>query len=197
MAEISRLSIALKVPGSPQLHPFQPNSVEYRYIASAVNIGLSILEQDRSILDETLNNLDILGHHPRMHWIGRLDQFPFRRQRFQLNAQRVRSMVAAGNGTSDAKRQRFRNFQFAFATVVVHELGGRMLITWLSKGRQGIPGIISAAIYDNGVSMEEAGPCLETRLFGGTTKFYRDPRQDDDQASTTNCQITRRPFDSV
>lgn len=50
MTDISGFSVARRAPGDLALHhePYQPNSLEYKCITSALDIGLSILEQDRS-----------------------------------------------------------------------------------------------------------------------------------------------------
>ena len=48
MAAISRFTIASRRGDGSDLQAYSPNSVEYTYVASAVNIGLAVLEQDRS-----------------------------------------------------------------------------------------------------------------------------------------------------
>ena len=81
--------------------------------------------------------------------------------------------------------QRFRDFQFLFATTLVHEAGGHLFMGFLWKGRLLTPPHISAPGYGSQAGVEtsgEAGRWLELRLFGGTTEYYRDLSQDDQQA---------------
>src|SRR4051794_13713097 len=92
-------------------------------------------------------------------------------------------MTTAGQGTSDAAKQRFRDFQFAFATTIVHEAGPHILITWLGKGRPNTPRQITVQGYGTPQFPGEAGRFFEMNVFGGTTEFYRDPQQDNGQAS--------------
>jgi hypothetical protein len=78
---------------------------------------------------------------------------------------------------------RFYTFQFIFATTTVHEIGGHLLITFLSNGRVITPPSISALGYAQTPDGGEAARWLETWLFGGTSEFYRDQRiwQDNSQ----------------
>jgi hypothetical protein len=82
---------------------------------------------------------------------------------------------------SSADAASFRTFQFMFAVMFVHEAGGHVLVTFLTKGRRPLtPPSISAAGF-RGTAEGEAGRYLETVLFGGTMAFYRDPAQGNDQ----------------
>ena len=92
-------------------------------------------------------------------------------------------MIAAGQGESALERQRFRDFQFAFATTIIHEAGGHILVTWLGQGRPDTPKEISVHGYGTQQLPGESGRFLEMGLFGGTTEFYRDSQQDDGQVS--------------
>ena len=91
--------------------------------------------------------------------------------------QRVSDMLTA---SSSGNMQRFRDFQFLFATTLVHEAGGHLLIAFLWKGRLLTPSGVSAPGYGTDRA-GESGRWLELRLFGGTTEYYRDPSHDDQQ----------------
>jgi hypothetical protein len=93
-------------------------------------------------------------------------------------------MVAASNSSQPALQQRFRTFQFLFATTFVHEVGGHLLVTFLSNGTLPFtPAHLSAPGYGIG-RRGESGRYLELSLFGGNTEYYRDPRQDKGQVKT-------------
>jgi hypothetical protein len=63
---------------------------------------------------------------------------------------------------------------------LLHEVGGHLLITFLSNGHPITPPTISAPCYGN-QAIGEAGRYFELVLFGGTTEYYRDPAEDDGQ----------------
>ncbi len=73
---------------------------------------------------------------------------------------------------------RFQEFQFLFATTLVHEVGAHMLLTFLSNDVNNTPPEISVTGYARAANQGESGRYLELRLFGGTTEYYEDPRQD-------------------
>lgn len=147
-------------------------------------------------IHEGTTNPDILGFHQRIGWEGGLADFVPRAQYVMLNAgvralsfnhqtmsnfsQRIRDMLASINNGD-----RFRTFQFIFATTIVHEVGAHLLITFLCNGRELTPPSISAPGYARSDDGGESGRFLETYLFGGTSEFYRDPRiwQDNSQVS--------------
>lgn len=82
------------------------------------------------------------------------------------------------------KEQRFRDFQFLFATTFLHEVGAHYLITWLGGGRVNTPPSLTYLSY-NAIDpkMGESGRLLESWLFGGSTEYYYDPQQDRNQVS--------------
>lgn len=101
--------------------------------------------------------------------------------------QRVRDMITASainNHTGD-----FQTFQFLFANLFLHEVGGHLLVTLLGKGRLLTPPNIRPTISGYGTSNEigESGRLLEQILFGGTIEIFRDlsrpSGQQDQQAS--------------
>lgn len=73
--------------------------------------------------------------------------------------------------------QSFRNFQFLFATTLVHEAGGHLLVTFLGNGRPYTPAHMTAPGYSS-YPLGESGRYLELRLFGGTTEYFQGPSQD-------------------
>ncbi len=132
MSSVAKFAIGAKLLNNPNLIEYQPNSVEYTYVASAVSIALALLNQEQSkrtlvdiashfdrqrldsatfqadpaaatkwvdwflenlrsqfprvIVDDEIIDLDNLGLHPRRHWDGALEDFPFKRQGIHLNA---------------------------------------------------------------------------------------------------------------
>lgn len=85
-------------------------------------------------------------------------------------------MLAASNSSQASLQQRFRTFQFLFATMIVHEVGGHLLLTFIGNGRPLTPPELSAPQYGT-INDGESGRCLELRLFGGNTEYYVDPSQ--------------------
>jgi hypothetical protein len=82
---------------------------------------------------------------------------------------------------SSENATRFPTFQFMFAAMFVHEAGGHLLVTFLTKGRRPLtPPSMSATGFGDAV-IGESGRYLEQVLFGGTMAFYRDPAQGDGQ----------------
>ncbi|KAK2767732.1 hypothetical protein FQN54_003890 [Arachnomyces sp. PD_36] len=230
MDDIKKFTIAHRRVNDPQLRPYEANTAEYTYIASAINLALAMLTKDSSkdmlvnialifdntsldsnmfqgnkasaeqwvkwfvnqlqhrfppvIVDESITHLDCLGYHPRLPWDGKLQDFPFHTQGVHINGPRVKDMVAAGEGNSQASKQRFRDFQFAFATTLVHEAGPHILITWLGGGRPDTPPEMAVAGYaTSDDQLGESGRFFELHVFGGTTEYYRDPSKDDGQVT--------------
>ncbi|KAK2814066.1 hypothetical protein FQN50_000470 [Emmonsiellopsis sp. PD_5] len=127
------------------------------------------------VINYTLTNLDVLGATPRKPWDGNFQQFdPRAATMIYLNGSRVSDMLDA---EATGKQQRFRDFQFLFATTLVHEAGGHLLVTYFSHGRLDTPSGVTVPGYGD----FEAGRWLETGFFGGTTEFYRDQAQDNQQ----------------
>ena len=145
------------------------------------------------VVNDTMSDPGLLGYHPRGDWDGGYHDFNARQQSVNINGhvsytvpqkvrnklikiQRVRDMIASAENAS-----RFRTFQFMFAVTFVHEIGGHVLVTFLTNGRRPLtPPSMTAAGYDN-TGLGEAGRYLEYVLFGGTMAFYRDPTQGDGQ----------------
>lgn len=99
-------------------------------------------------------------------------------------------MLAASDSSRAELQQRFRNFQFLFATTFVHEVGGHLLITFLGNGRPITPPDISAPRYGSD-DVGESGRYLELNLFGGNTEYFRDSKQDNGQVK--NVPLSLRP----
>lgn len=151
------------------------------------------------IINHTVTDVDLLGMAPRLYWSEGLDQFdPRSMTMIYLNGsvgkpdlktelvlfvdpklqliQRVNDMMAAeARGLS----QRFRDYQFLFSTVIIHEVGGHVLVTFFRQG-DSTPQGITVPRYG-----QESGRWLEMHLLGGTTEFYRDYSQDDGQVGET------------
>jgi hypothetical protein len=79
---------------------------------------------------------------------------------------------------------RFRTFQFIFAVAIVHEIGGHLLVTFLTNGRSDSPLALGVQGY-NGRNIGESGRWLELSLFGGTSEFYRDRQIWDDNTQVS------------
>jgi hypothetical protein len=89
-------------------------------------------------------------------------------------------MLAVSNSSQKANQQRFRTFQFLFATTFVHEVGGHLLVTFLGNGRPITPPQITGPNYGS-VTNGESGRFLELNLFGGNTEYFHDATQDKGQ----------------
>jgi len=89
-------------------------------------------------------------------------------------------LAAASNSSQAARQQRFRTFQFLFATIFVHEVGGHLRVTFLGNGRPITPPQITALNYGS-LTNGESGRYLELNLFGGNTEYFHDPTQDNSQ----------------
>ncbi|KAL4902144.1 hypothetical protein BDW74DRAFT_180992 [Aspergillus multicolor] len=70
--------------------------------------------------------------------------------------------------------QAYVEWQFQFATIIVHEVGGHMLTTFLGNGGSAQPEAFAMDGYQQGQRIGEAGRFLETQLFGGTVAWYTD-----------------------
>ncbi|PGG96536.1 hypothetical protein AJ79_09554 [Helicocarpus griseus UAMH5409] len=122
-------------------------------------------------IDETIPTIDWLADHPRGEWSG---IFNPRAQAVCINARRVDDMVASATSPDSVN---FRIFQFLFAHTFLHEVGGHMLITYLSGGRRPLtPPEMGHGLYGT-----EAGRALERVAFRGALEYYCDFNQDDHQ----------------
>jgi hypothetical protein len=83
-------------------------------------------------------------------------------------------MIASGTNSPT----NFQRYQFQLAHTFLHEIGGHLLVTYLSGGTQITPPIMAHPFHGpNG----EAGRYLEETLFGGTVEFYRIKNQGNPQ----------------
>ena len=70
------------------------------------------------------------------------------------------------------------------AYVLVHEVGGHILVSHLTMGRRRTPDVVAPnpRLKQGGLRhVAEAGRCLEEMLSGGTILNRRDPHKDDTQ----------------
>jgi hypothetical protein len=96
-------------------------------------------------------------------------------------------MVASSDSAS-----RFPTFQFMFAVMFVHEIGGHLLVTFLTNGRRPFtPPSMSAAGFGN-EDDGESGRYFEHILWGGTMAFYRDPAQGSSQVKQFSSGFTSK-----
>jgi len=91
-------------------------------------------------------------------------------------------MINAGidAGSDQAKYPSFLRFQFVFATALLHEIGGHLLVTFLGHGKKDTPVKMGALGYNKpgkGKRIGESGRYLEMQLFGGTLEYYQGPNQ--------------------
>ncbi|KAF2762203.1 hypothetical protein EJ05DRAFT_473121 [Pseudovirgaria hyperparasitica] len=140
-----------------------------------------ILKFPTVLVDGHIADVDIMGYHPRGTWHGSVKEFFLSNERggIHFNASRVYDMVAAARNGKD---QRFRDFQFAFATMVVHECGAHLLITSIGGGRKDTPKDMIIPGYRQLPDIGESGRVLEMGLFGGCMEYYRCPKQENGQA---------------
>lgn len=80
--------------------------------------------------------------------------------------------------------QRFRDFQFLFSILMIHEVGGHLMVSWLGHGRVETPPRIAVTGYTRHERPDvgEAGRHLEYMWFGGCLEFFYDPELDHYQA---------------
>ncbi|OJD10725.1 hypothetical protein AJ78_08343 [Emergomyces pasteurianus Ep9510] len=222
MSDQVRYRLAKRTQGSPEVPPQLPNTSEYTYVASALDIALSLLSTDQAknamvelvklfdhnlsefprifqgatdavvkshinafveilqqqtpliVLDGELTDPRIPAYHPRGIWDGNFD---VQLQAICLNQKLVESMVS-----SSSSQREFRRYQFLFAHLLFHEIGGHLLITYLYNGRPVTPrGVIapnwnSQEQEEHGAQAGESGRFLESMLFGGTLEFFDSPQ---------------------
>ncbi|OJJ46421.1 hypothetical protein ASPZODRAFT_166693 [Penicilliopsis zonata CBS 506.65] len=128
------------------------------------------------LIDQTVTHPDNLGHHQRGEWSGSYEEFDPRMQMISLNASKVYDMIRAGQ--TEEMAPIFWRFQFLFATTLAHEVGGHLLVTFLSHGKALTPRRIGAPGYfDLEGRLGEAGRKFEIWLFGGTLEYYQAQNQ--------------------
>lgn len=84
---------------------------------------------------------------------------------------------------------RYVIFLCLFACTFFHEMGGHVLVTWLTNGGDTTPHTIGAEgfIIENEEESEgESGRFLEKYLFGGTIEYYRNPNNSHDNTQVGN-----------
>ncbi|KAJ5289219.1 hypothetical protein N7478_002249 [Penicillium angulare] len=119
---------------------------------------------------------DDLGKHERKEWSGTYEQFDPREQFLFLNAFKLYDMINAGRVHETAAA--FWRFHFLIATILAHEVGDHLLITFLNHGRTFTPPDIGVSAYCKaGGGIGEAGRMLEICLFGGNLEYYQAPNQ--------------------
>ena len=77
----------------------------------------------------------------------------------------------------------YRAFHFLFVNMFLHEVGGHLLVTYLTQGRITTPPHIGTEVsgFMSSYNEGESGRYLEVLLFGGNIEFYRDPSQGNNQ----------------
>ena len=163
------------------------------------------------VIDDRIDDRRCLGYHPRGTWNG---VFEPGRQAVHLNAsvslsppppcsifpwllqalnfvanceQRVRDMCAAASHGGPS----FHRFLFMFVHTFLHEVGGHLFVTYLTRGEPTNPRAYGATPPDVTTPLDsystgetgEAGRALEYTLFGGNIDYYRDPAKGDRQVS--------------
>lgn len=76
--------------------------------------------------------------------------------------------------------QRIRDFHFMLVATLIHEVGGHVLLAFLSNGNYFTP----FSFTPRGCDPTEAGLWLQRKLFGGTMHYFRDSGQDDGQVGS-------------
>ncbi|PGH01797.1 hypothetical protein AJ80_08964 [Polytolypa hystricis UAMH7299] len=126
------------------------------------------------VIDGRLTDQRIPAYHPRGIWSGNFNPSD---QMIVLNKSLVDSMVGAVN-TSGL----FRRFQFQFANIFLHEIGGHLLFTYLYDGRPMTPPQMMPLSWSGQAqpgSSEpagESGRFLEDVLLQGTLEFFDTPQ---------------------
>lgn len=92
----------------------------------------------------------------------------------------VRNMISS----ADSPKQ-FRLWIFQVAVVLMHEVGGHLMVTFLGHGHVITPRIMTIAGFNSHVRPDngESGRILETWLLGGVAEFQSDRRLRDDHVS--------------
>ncbi|OJD25585.1 hypothetical protein ACJ73_03042 [Blastomyces percursus] len=133
------------------------------------------------VIDSSINTVQMLGFHVGIVWHGGLEDFDPRKHMIHINAQ----MAAADAGTPMADKH-FQTFIFQLANTFVHEVGGHLLMTFLSdlivdeNGQVARPFTPPSVSYSNYAACDncmagESGRALEDILFGGSLEYYHDP----------------------
>ncbi|KAJ9395700.1 hypothetical protein DTO282F9_7320 [Paecilomyces variotii] len=83
--------------------------------------------------------------------------------------------------SADSPKQ-FRLWIFQVAVVLMHEVGGHLMVTFLGHGHVITPRIMTIAGFNSHVRPDngESGRILETWLLGGVAEFQSDRRLRDD-----------------
>ncbi|KAK2799078.1 hypothetical protein FQN50_008584 [Emmonsiellopsis sp. PD_5] len=138
------------------------------------------------VIDSSINTVQMLGFHVGIVWYGGLEDFDPRRHMIHINAQRLEDLMAAADGGTPTAEKHFQTFIFQLTNTFAHEVGGHLLMTFLSDlvvdhtgqvSRAFTPPSVSYsnyAVYD-GFMAGESGRALEDILFGGSLEYYHDP----------------------
>lgn len=89
--------------------------------------------------------------------------------------QKVYRMVQAAQHQSTAPI--FWKYQFLLAVTMAREIGGHLLMTFLSKGEDSALGstrIAAKGYFNPQARSGESGHMFELRLFGGSVEVYRE-----------------------
>lgn len=84
--------------------------------------------------------------------------------------------------SSDRPKQ-LRLWIFWISTIILHEVAGHLLITWLGNGNVNTPVIMNAPTFDPPSHEGESSRVLEAILFGGTPVCIKDSGQPEDHVS--------------
>ncbi|RDW81605.1 uncharacterized protein DSM5745_05162 [Aspergillus mulundensis] len=141
------------------------------FAARAVDMFLDKISRDFPVftIDQNLTHPGCFAYHTRDPWQGTLESWNPTHDSISLNAAKFAAMLRSAHN-----RQAYMEWQFMFATVIVHEVGGHMLTTYLGNGGSDTPPAFAVPGYQDGQRAGEAGRFLETQLFGGALEWFVD-----------------------
>ena len=131
---------------------------------------------------DPLDNPIVLNGPVRGHYLAPEVIVPNKAKRDQ----RIYDMVEAATrarhtmNKNDYENRQLRTFNFIFANCIFHELC-HLFSNFLTKGRIFTPPQFTAAGGYSGQHRGEAGRYMESILFGGTLKYFRDHSRGDKQ----------------
>ncbi|KAI9737937.1 MAG: hypothetical protein M1834_009307 [Cirrosporium novae-zelandiae] len=126
------------------------------------------------LIDPYMTDKSQTACYKRQPWQGEFSM------RFQF-VFRVDDMINAAQNRLD---EEFRRFQFMFAMALIHEVGGHLLISFLTSGAGSTPEMVYPHFFNSAEPSQsgESGRYLEWTLFGGCHEWRENTNQGSRQA---------------
>ncbi|PGH09007.1 hypothetical protein AJ79_05802 [Helicocarpus griseus UAMH5409] len=190
--EIGNFVVVFRPPGNAPMYKIEVNNSQYTFVAAAAALATKVLQTPQAIdamielaleLAETCPNV---GFHVGIVWHGELEDFNPREHMIHINSQRLEDLMAAADAGTLMADRHFQTFVFQLANTFVHEVGGHLLMTFLSdlivdeNGQMARPFTPPSVTYSNYGTRDncvagESGRALEDILFGESLEYYHDP----------------------